>query len=400
MAAPAAPTFDQHIRLDAVVRDGRLVATRLVTTRDDGLVGRLAGRRLEEIPALVSRLFPLCGMAHAIAALTAIEQALSIEVSPAQFAWRELVLLAERGAALGWRILMDWPPLLDEAPAVRACAEFRRAAAAVNRTASPGQLWQIGGGHRQLDRITLGVEIAALARMLDALFPEAGDQLSLRELELAIERGRSVPARLIRFARQQLPAAYGHHELPMLSRKDAPWFAARLAGEARFSTAPTLDGVPAEVGPLAAERHALVSAAAAQWGKTLATRLLACALDASVTAAALRRTAERVADCEPLAFDRARSGRGAGVVETARGPLAYFIEAANGRARSLRNVAPTEWNFHADGPFMAALRAAPRTSDPLRAARMLAASFDPCVPLNIVVADTKQPVVVEVGCDA
>jgi Ni,Fe-hydrogenase I large subunit len=106
-------------------------------------------------------------------------------------------------------------------------------------------------------------------------------------------------------------------------------------------------------------------------------------------------------DCEPVAFDAAKAGNGAGVVETARGPLAYFIEAADGCARSVRSVAPTEWNFHPDGPFMAALAAAPKLSDPLRAAKMLAASFDPCVPLTINVSATERSVAAaEVDCDA
>ena len=78
-----------------------------------------------------------------------------------------------------------------------------------------------------------------------------------------------------------------------------------------------------------------------------------------------------------------RSGRGAGVVETARGPLAYYIETTGGRAQTLRSVAPTEWNFHPAGPFMAALAGAPKVADPIFAARLLAASFDPCVPFMI-----------------
>ena len=96
---------------------------------------------MQDVPQLLSRLFPLCGTAHAVAGLAAIETALEIEVSPAQRAFRELMLLAEHGAALGWRILMDWPPLLGDSPEVRACADIRRAAAAIARlrNAVPGR---------------------------------------------------------------------------------------------------------------------------------------------------------------------------------------------------------------------------------------------------------------------
>jgi hypothetical protein len=54
--------------------------------------------------------------------------------------------------------------------------------------------------------------------------------------------------------------------------------------------------------------------------------------------------------------------------------------------RGLRSVAPTEWNFHPDGPFRAALDAAPDVADPVAGARLLAASFDPCVPFDVAIA--------------
>jgi len=125
VATLAGPTLDQQIRLDAVTIDGRLMAKSLVTTRASGIARALAAQPVEQVPQVLSQLFPLCGTAHAVAGLAAIEAALGIEVSPAQLAFRELMLLAEHGAALGWRILMDWPSLLGEPPGVRACAPRR-----------------------------------------------------------------------------------------------------------------------------------------------------------------------------------------------------------------------------------------------------------------------------------
>jgi coenzyme F420-reducing hydrogenase alpha subunit len=392
VATLAWPTHDQQIRLDAVSIDGRLVAKSLVTTRASGIARALAAQPVEQVPQVLSQLFPLCGTAHAIAGLTAIEAALGIEVSPAQLAFRELMLLAEHGAALGWRILMDWPSLLGEPPEVRACADIRRAAAAVSIVAERGRWTRIGGVRLRPDRDDLGRTVSELARMLVALFPEAADPtLSWNELEPAMQGGASTPARLINIARAGVMADYGRHDRPLLPSIDADWFAARLATEPHFSDAPTLDGTAAEVGPLAAQRHPLVADAIAHWGATLATRLLAAALDAPVVAGRLCRALDTLADDDPVEVDLTRTGRGAGVVETARGPLSYFVDVALGRVRMLRSVAPTEWNFHPDGPFMAALDAAPRVSDPLLAARLLAASFDPCVPFSIELAGGQRP---------
>ena len=392
MATLAWPTLEQQIRLDAVTIDGRLVAKGLVTTRASGIAAALAARPVEDVPQIVSQLFPLCGTAHAIASLTAIEAALGIEVSPAQLVFRELMLFAEHGAALGWRILMDWPPLLGGSPQVRACADIRRAAAAVSAAAERGRWPRVGGARLRPDRDELGRAVSELVRMLVALFPEAADPaLSWNELELAMQGGASTPARLIHAARADELADYGRHDRPLLPPMDADWFAARLAAEPHFSDVPTLGGTAAEVGPLAAQRHPLVADAIAHWGATLATRLLTAALDAPVVAGRLCRALDDLADDDPVEVDLTRIGSGAGVVETARGPLAYFVDVAFGRVRMLRSVAPTEWNFHPDGPFMAALDAAPWVADPVLAARLLAASFDPCVPFRIELAGGQRP---------
>ena len=128
-----------------------------------------------------SQLFPLCGTAHAVAALAAIEAALRIEVSPAQLAFRELMLLAEHGAALGWRILMDWPPLLG---ASRRCAPAPTSAAPLPPLARSRRVrsWtRIGGARLRLDRDGLHRAVSALARMLVDLFPQAADPGAVME---------------------------------------------------------------------------------------------------------------------------------------------------------------------------------------------------------------------------
>jgi len=382
---------EQQIRLDAVFSNGRLIAERLVTTRAHAVADILIGHPVDGIPQILSQLFPLCGTAHAAAGLLAIEAALEVEVSPAQRAFRDLMLLAEHGAALAWRMLMDWPPLLGEPPNTRACADVRRSVAVINAVAGRDRWARVGGVKLRLNHENLGRAVSELARMVVELFPEAASASSWSELKCAMQSGASVPARLINTTRAGALADYGRHDRPLLPSRAADWFSARLAAEPRFCEAPTLDGTPAEVGSLAAQRHPLVADAVVYWGLTLATRLLAVALDAAVVAERLIHTLDELTDNDPVEVELTRSGRGAGVVETARGPLAYLVDVADGHIRMLRSVAPTEWNFHPDGPFRAALDAAPIVPNPTLAARQLAASFDPCVPFSIELLDDYRP---------
>jgi uptake hydrogenase large subunit len=257
---------------------------------------------------------------------------------------------------------------------------------------APAPWARIGGGKLRVDRDGLGSAVAAFARMLVDLFPEAADPaLSWNGLERALERGTSTPARIVKAACVGAMADYGGHDRPQLPAVNAAWFACRLATDPGFSDAPTLDGTPAEVGAFAARRHRLVDEAEKHWGSTLATRLLAAALDTVVVAGQLSSAGDALADDDPVAVALTRAGQGAGVVETARGPLSYFVDVADARVRVLRGVAPTEWNFHPDGPFMAALDAAPPMPDPDYAARLLAASFDPCVPFRIETPPDRRP---------
>jgi len=342
VARLAWPIADEKIRLEAVVTDGRLVPSRVVSARNRGIAAALAGRPVGEVPALLRRLFPLCGIAHTVAAVTAIETALGLVPSRAQRAFRELMLVTEHANSVAWRLLMDWPPLLGGAGDTHTYAAFLRASAPI--TAGADRLQQIGGAALRLPRAET--------------------------------------------ARADLPAHYGRHDRPLFAAAHADWFALRLGDTPGFSDAPNLDGSPAEVGPLAALRHPLVGEALAHWGSGLATRLLAAALDASVVAARLR-ACDRLLDDDASDVDTTGDGRGAGVVETARGPLAYWLEVEGGRVRTLRSVAPTEWNFHPAGPFRAALDSAPAVADPVAGARLLAASFDPCVPFDIAIAPSQ-----------
>jgi Ni,Fe-hydrogenase I large subunit len=69
-------------------------------------------------------------------------------------------------------------------------------------------------------------------------------------------------------------------------------------------------------------------------------------------------------------------------VDAARGLLAHRVELREGVLRDYRILAPTEWNFHPQGPLARGLLGASGPDLEWRAA-LLASSLDPCVPYRI-----------------
>jgi coenzyme F420-reducing hydrogenase alpha subunit len=82
-------------------------------------------------------------------------------------------------------------------------------------------------------------------------------------------------------------------------------------------------------------------------------------------------------------------GNGAGIawVETARGLLMHCVAGNGGRVLDYRVVAPTEWNFHANGALVQGLRGmtAASANEAMSKAERLVQSLDPCVAYEITV---------------
>jgi coenzyme F420-reducing hydrogenase alpha subunit len=379
-------TAGQSIRLEAGVAQGRLQPHRLINTRPAQVSRALAGSTLDEVPRLLALLLPVCGQAHAVAGLGAIETALGIAVSPAQTAARRMLVLAEQASALAWRTLIDWTALLGEPARPRPLAELLKLRSELTAALFGRKRWgRIGGAMLRPDVEKVSRIAQAIGAKLSALIPEvAGPSLPFARVCDALQAGRSIPARVFAQASAPRLARYGQHGLPFFAARSADWFDARLAAQEDFGDAPTVDGIPAEVGALAEPRHAWVAQACSDWGAGLAARVLAQALEIAALPAELEAASAVLEADLPAPCDWHGRGSGTGIAQTTRGVLAHYICAEGGRVVRARSVAPTEWNFHPAGPFVTALATAPEVDEPLQAARLLAASLDPCVPFRIV----------------
>jgi uptake hydrogenase large subunit len=379
-----------ELRLRLHAAGGRIVALEIDNRRPTGLLSALAGCDADRAPALLRRLFPLCGDAHAIACTRAISAARAAPEDDDSAC--TAMLAAEQAVAHGWRSLFDWPALLDRPaepgrlqPLVAAAARLRAAAVAgTERSARPTEVVDCAGSLAE----ALMQAVFGPSRPADgspqALIDWAGscrDSSSVAELLATVAASPLAAVERPAVRRLSVAADGGIDGDVSTAMPAADWFGARLAGDPAFGRQPSLDGLPAEVGAYAACSSA--ERTCFDRSGPLAARLLAMLGSAAALAAALRRVgAGSAADAHGDPGGRLEPGSGCGLAATARGPLAYWVRLDGARIAALRSVAPTEWALHPQGPLSTLLRGLP-VADGVLCARLAAAAFDPCAVLGV-----------------
>ena len=161
------------------------------------------------------------------------------------------------------------------------------------------------------------------------------------------------------------------------------------AWDADFERHPHWHGEPAETGPLARWRtQPLVAAVLAEHGRGVSARLLARLMDLAQCAGYIAAPDQWFASSWIDAFSPL-PGVGIARVETARGTLWHRLRLEGEAEQELINeysvVAPTEWNFHPCGAFVAALSGIAQVDEAelRQTARRLILALDPCVPCQL-----------------
>ena len=144
----------------------------------------LNGRSVDECLRLLPLLFPLCGTAHALAALQAVEAALGVEPEPAQRLARATLATADAMAAHVWRTCIDWAQLLERPVDAAQVARARRLVGRIALALYPDQDWRrVGGGRLNPSLDALGntrSELAQLRREIDLATALSATRCGLR----------------------------------------------------------------------------------------------------------------------------------------------------------------------------------------------------------------------------
>jgi hypothetical protein len=365
-------------------------------------VGRDPGEAARLLPAL----FSICATAQSAACAGALEQAQGLDPAGSVLALRRRLVEAETLREHLWRILLDWPRLLDLEPDAGAMARAMDGYARLRAALASGkdQLEQGGGSEMPVSdaaRDAMGMLGDLVAeRVLGATPGDWLDSLQGPDALAAWCMGtKTGAARLVMRVLDDDHADLGRSEIAPLPENDAGRISAELgprlgSGAAdEFVARPTWDGEPRETSPLSRGLAApLIRDLVARFGNGILTRLAAQLLEVARIASGAEPAGEIPAagPRAPGVDDRMPPSLGPGVglaqVPAARGLLIHRVEVRDGRVADYRILAPTEWNFHPRGVVAAGLDAiAARVRGPELGplARLFVAAVDPCVDFDL-----------------
>jgi len=319
----------------------------------------------EQVPGLAGRLFSLCGFSQSVAARLAVLGAQGVSMGDAERLRAMAGLLTERIAETLRALLLQWP---------RQCSDVRALAQLRDLLAAARAIMEHAVDERWPSNLTEAV--ARLDAAASALGVPVGDGLPLPD---------TACARL--FADVERDRCFAAVSPDPLLFADDPAVVSRLRSDPAYASRPSLDGRVVETGG-----YARLAATQAVTGFHLADRFMARLRDVRASLDQLAGLAcGDTGDAGPLMAGAAQAdGCGYGAVECARGRLYHQAEmGSDERIRAYRILAPTEWNFHPDGPFvrMIAFSCAAGREVDVSAVRRLAALFDPCVAVSLSVED-------------
>ncbi len=366
------------VRLQASSRDSVHIESSRPTDIGRLFIGCAPAQVMQRMPIL----YALCRQGQSLAAAHALQAAGGADAAPAKL---------ERAAHLEvlqeylWRLHIDLPTLMGQAPRLEDVAALRREGAAWLDSNDPqAPLWD------RLAQLLMGDEPLRAAPAGPLTADCALQWLAQKPCDLAW-RLEKVQQFLAPFSQadtapsmQDGPATFARTG-PMLddcpSEQQLRNWADRLGRDATFASRPTDAGGAQETGALAYQfAHSWL--AATQGQDPVVRRLLARIIDMQVLMAGLRGV-------QPLN----RSGglatgprSGLGWVQTARGLLLHTIVLnSDGVVERYRILAPTEWNFHPRGALNQALQGWQSIPDLARARwfGLHVLSLDPCVPCHL-----------------
>ncbi|MEW5963591.1 MAG: nickel-dependent hydrogenase large subunit [Pseudomonadota bacterium] len=382
-------SFEGRVTID--VRRGEAPVVRVSFTQPGDVTRALLGKTPAEAQTIVPALYALCGKAQAHAARLALDAAEGRTPGIAELTGLQCLTDMESLRENTLRIALDWPRLLGERADPAGLKPLMRLVSDLESVLRSGDDARAGDAGKGFARDSVLRVIDAAERLLAELV--FGEPLAHWQARLDADavcawaaQGRTPAGRLVHHIHSQGKAEAGSIFLHRLAPLDGHAVLAWLAAGSEQAL-PLMSGRPVPETTLlarhAGDRRLARVTANGQSGHGLWARLTARLIELSELPAHMRDLlCGRLAPCAGRALGEAT---GMGEVTAARGTLMHVAAVEDGRITRYRVLAPTRWNFDADGVASRAVEsiAVEHGEDAKMLAELMVNAIDPCVAYSV-----------------
>ncbi|MCP3881126.1 MAG: hypothetical protein GY701_22445 [Sulfitobacter sp.] len=372
--------IEGNLSIELSMVSGRVDRVKLDSCRPVHACRVFHGRSVAEVLKMLPMLFTVCTTAQACAGVRACEQALGIPPTFGLEGIRQALVRMETLREHLWRILLDWPGFLGEAPQQEGMTEMLALQREYRHVLTAGYDPFLQPGDVSIPAWVAPYEtVRKLAAVLEqAVFGMApADWLvidSPDKMKQWAASGVTVAARLLNQVIKIGWSGAGRCDarvLPVLNTEALH----RLLEHDDFVETPQWSGNCCETTCFTRADSALLGQLCDHYGNGLLARLAARLTElAQLPGTLLTDSAgDRVGEW-------CKNNPGIGEVTAARGQLLHRVCIEDGRVVRYQILAPTEWNFHPQGVVAKCLETLCGDAAQVeRQARMLINAIDPCV---------------------
>ncbi len=393
--------IEGFLDIQLVMKNSEVNAVEIRSSRPVNASRVFIGKNINESLTMLPLLFSICGVAQACAGVRACEQALGLEVSESLEQVRDKLVNMETLREHLWRILLDWPILLNTG-----MIEKKSISQQVN-TQEMSEIIQYQKHYRQLltadsNPFLLEQAISSvrtescqpinklyqlLEKSIFAMSPAQWLEIdTIEKLQHWFESSATIAAQFIKKIHQNQWQSLGRNNVKGLftlqtEAVDIDTLVAQFDNE-NFVKLPQWHNKCYETSSLTCVDSTLLQLLRFKWGNGLMSRLVArLTAMAQIITGLIDNTDNQMSAMSQEQYDI--KGDGISIVSAARGLLVHHISVEQEKIKKYQILAPTEWNFHPQGVVAQSLAGLQGDEEQIKnQAELLINTIDPCVGYN------------------
>ncbi len=381
-------TIEGRLSISMNTRDGHQHQVLIDSSRPVHASRIFHGKAVDEALHMLPMLFSVCATAQACAGVRACEQALHRCASPRVERLRDALVNMETVREHLWRIMLDWPGFLGQAPQPQSMTamlalqqDYRQAMTGGVDAFQPSQTQADADADADItipDTLLQRLEHILQHNVFDHSPTSWLEMTDLDQLQSWATSSTTVAAQLLDRIMQLEWHAIGQCQVQALPVLDTEQLRQVMRND-DFIVHPQWADHCCETTSLTRVDSTLLQLLREHYGNGLLVRMVAL----------LTELAQLSSTLMPDTIDTAVGGSGEqdtgiGHSSAARGQLHHCVQVHEQSISSYRILAPTEWNFHPQGVVASSLATLTGDQEQIdQQARLLINAIDPCVDYDL-----------------